>query len=77
MSAPDNCSFHGEFLSVDGVEFAVHEGAVVAESDGEGFGEFDRFTVLEANGALAVETEDLIQVDEAVTRVEAGASTIT
>lgn len=55
----------------------MHEGAVVAESDGEGFGEFDRFTVLEANGALAVETEDLIQVDEAVTRVEAGASTIT
>ena len=55
----------------------MHEGAVGAEGDGEGLGELALGAILEADGALAVETEDLIQVDEAVTRVEAGASTIT
>ena len=43
------------FASVDGVEGAVHEGAVVAEGDGEAFGELALGAVLEMHGALAVE----------------------
>ena len=48
----------------------MHEGAVVAEGGGEGFGELDSFTVLEEECLLAVEAKDFAHVDDAISRVE-------
>ena len=48
----------------------MHEGAVGAEGDGEGFGELAFGAVLEADGARAVEEGDVLQAHEGFVDVE-------